>query len=145
MRFRRLASAVVVCIGSALAAPSVALPADSALYTEMGGKDGLNRISAKLLALVAKDPRTAPQFQNINFDWLQNRLTLYFCEKVGGPCHYPGRNMHDAHVGLHLATREFNALVEDLQIAMNQEQIPFPVQNRFLALFAPLHRDMVTR
>ena len=33
----------------------------------------------------------------------------------------------------------------DMQIAMEQEHIPFSVQSRFVALFAPLHRDIVTR
>jgi hemoglobin len=145
MRFSRFVAILAVCVSAALAVPSVAPAADSSLYTEMGGKDGLERITANLLVLVVKDPRTAPQFDNINLDWLRRRLTLYFCEAVNGPCRYPGRNMYEAHAGLHLATREFNALVEDLQIAMDQEHIPFPVQSRFLAIFAPLMRDIVTR
>jgi hemoglobin len=53
--------------------------------------------------------------------------------------------MAEAHKGLHLATVQFNAIVEDMQTAMEQLDIPYSVQNRLLALLAPMHRDVVTR
>ena len=37
------------------------------------------------------------------------------------------------HKGLHLTNANFNALVEDLQSAMDKCDIPFATQNRFLA------------
>ncbi len=53
--------------------------------------------------------------------------------------------MHAAHKGLHLATFDFNALVEDLQIAMDRADVPYWTQNRLLAILAPMYRDIVTR
>jgi hemoglobin len=140
MRLRGFLATLLICTAVALPAA-----AQSTLYAELGGTQGLTRLVKRMFDLAVQDPRIAKQFDNINFDWLRPRVTLFFCQRVGGPCHYPGRDMHSAHKGLHLATREFNAMVEDLQIAMNEQGIPFPVQNRFLALLAPLRRDMVTR
>jgi hemoglobin len=150
MRYRHIAclvacAFVVVCLALAGTASQAEAQTDQTLYTELGGKEGLERITADMIAILVKDPRTAPQFDNINLDWLTQRITLYFCMAVGGPCHYPGRDMYASHKGLHLATREFNALVEDLQIAMEHARVATPVQNRFLALLAPLFRDIVTR
>ena len=40
---------------------------------------------------------------------------------------------------------DFNALVEDLQIAMDRKGIPFRSQNKLLAVLAPMHREVITR
>ncbi len=64
---------------------------------------------------------------------------------AGGPCTYTGRSMHDAHKGLHLTNADFNAVVEDLQKALDKESIPFATQNRFLALLAPMQHEVVTK
>jgi hemoglobin len=64
---------------------------------------------------------------------------------TGGPCRYEGRAMDRAHASLQLTNRDFNALAEDLQIAMERARIPFAVQNRLLAILAPMQREIVTR
>jgi len=38
-----------------------------------------------------------------------------------------------------------NALVENLQMAMEKEGVPFQTQNRFLAKLAPMKRDIVDK
>jgi hemoglobin len=53
--------------------------------------------------------------------------------------------MYHAHKGLHLDTAQFDALVEDLELAMDKYDIPFRTQNRLLAILAPMERDVVTR
>lgn len=53
--------------------------------------------------------------------------------------------MRATHQGMGISRREFNALVEVLQISMNKAGIPFRSQNRLLAVFAPMERDIVTR
>ena len=63
----------------------------------------------------------------------------------GGPCKYTGKDMHKVHKPLHINTLQFNALVEDLQTAMDRNHVPFRTQNRLLALLAPMKRDIVTR
>ena len=137
---RRVAIALVVLAetcGSGIAGGS--------LYDDLGGKTGLARIVRGMLSIASHDPRTDNQFDNVNFDWLAPRFTAYLCERLGGPCRYPGRDLHSAHTGLHVTLREYNAVVEDLQRAMDNEGIPFWTQNRLLALLAPTERDIVGR
>ncbi|HEY1796281.1 MAG TPA: group 1 truncated hemoglobin [Stellaceae bacterium] len=119
--------------------------AGTSLYEALGGKDGLTRLATAMLDIASKDPRTHDQFGNVSFEWLTPRLAAYFCMRVGGPCKYPGRDLHAAHEGLHVSVGEFNAVVEDLQIAMDRQGIPFWTQNRFLALLAPTEHDIVGR
>ncbi len=133
----------VILLGTAMLLPHT-LRADT-LYDDLGGKPRVTQFVGEMLAIAVKDPRIAKDFDNINLDWLQKRIVLQICSLTGGPCKYTGRDMHAAHKGLHLATLDFNALVEDLQIAMNHADVPFWTQNRLLAILAPMYRDIVTR
>jgi hemoglobin len=50
-----------------------------------------------------------------------------------------------AHKGVHATNADFNAVVEDLQKAMDKDGVPFATQNRFLARLAPMQHDIVTK
>jgi hemoglobin len=135
-----LAAALAALLGSAPASR-----ADSTLYDDLGGKESLTKIVDYAMTAYLTDPRISDQFDNINIDRLKERLFLQFCELTGGPCKYPGRDMKAAHKGLHLDSAQFNALVEDLQDAMDKVGVSFRIQNRFLALLAPMKPQVVTR
>jgi len=134
----------VLLLAAAALLPRTAALADT-LYDDLGGDARVSQFVGEMLAIAVKDPRIAKDFDNINIDWLHNRIVLQICALTGGPCKYTGRDMHAAHKGLHLATLDFNALVEDLQIAMDRADVPFWTQNRLLAILAPMYHDIVTR
>jgi hemoglobin len=127
---------------SALQAPACA---SETLYDQLGAKPGITRIVDNALTLYFTDPRLHDDFDNINRDWLEPRFVAFICHVADGPCIYKGRPMAAAHKGLHIDQARFNAVVEDLQIAMSQAGIPFRMQNRLLARLAPMERDIVTR
>jgi hemoglobin len=52
--------------------------------------------------------------------------------------------MKAAHAAMGVNKAAFNNLVEGLQLAMDAEKIPFTVQNRLLALLAPMNREIIT-
>jgi hemoglobin len=53
--------------------------------------------------------------------------------------------MKAAHQDLGLQDADLNALIEDLQAAMDREGVPFAAQNRLLAKLAPMRKDVVVR
>jgi hemoglobin len=124
--------------------PRPGLAADT-LYAQLGGHDGVSRIVDRALTLYFTDPRLHDDFDNINRDWLQPRFFTFFCHLTDGPCTYKGRSMAASHKGLHINQARFDAVVEDLQTAMDDTGIPFRTQNRLLARLAPLERQIVTR
>ena len=132
-----VAACLVVAQGQAVA--------EVGLYDRLGQEAGLARIAARAVALWRADPRVQADFADINPDRLQKRLTDQLCQLAGGPCVYKGRSMHDAHAGLQLDQRRFNAVAEDLQDAMDAEGVPYWTQNHLLALLAPMQRDVVER
>jgi len=115
------------------------------LFEQLGGQPGIAKIASNALDLYFTDPRLAADFSNINRAFLQPRFTAYLCRIAGGPCIYKGHSMKRSHKGLAITQARFNAVVEDMQTAMDRANVPFHVQNRFLARLAPLERDIVTR
>jgi hemoglobin len=116
-------------------------PADlknASLYWRLGGSDALNAAVDEVIKVSKADPRLAGRLSGACAPKLKEQL----CAATGGPCTYTGRDMKTAHAGMGVERSNFNALVEDLQIAMNKRGIPFRAQNKLLAKLAPMHRDI---
>lgn len=126
-----------------LATPARA--ADDSLFRALGGETGVAAISAGLVERVYADERIKHLFQETNPRFLTEQLRKQFCELSGGPCKYDGETMKKSHAALGINKAHFNALVEDLQSAMDAQGVPFATQNRLLALLAPMHKDVITR
>lgn len=119
--------------------------AGDTLYADLGGKDGVNRLVEIFVDNYLADPRVKDTFSESNMDRIRAEMKDQFCVVAGGPCVYRGHNMTVTHKGLHLTNADFNAVVEDLQAAMDKCAIPFATQNRFLARLAPMQHQVVTR
>jgi hemoglobin len=119
--------------------------ADDTLWQDMGGVDALKKIASDTADNFLADPRVKATFDNTNMDRFRILLGEQFCVVAGGPCTYTGRTMKDTHKGLHLDNADFNAVVEDLQKAMDKNGVAFATQNRFLARLAPMQHDIVTK
>lgn len=145
-----LAAALLACLGL-LAAPAASRAADGtsaaddSLYQALGGLKGIEELMEGLLVEVAEDPRIVDLFRQSNIDRLHAKLVLQVCELSGGPCRYDGEPMGPVHAGLNLTEAHFNALVEDLQKAMDKRQLPVRVQNRLLKKLAALHGEVMAR
>ncbi|WP_407315499.1 group 1 truncated hemoglobin [Pseudomonas sp. nanlin1] len=120
-------------------------PVDDSLYQGLGQKAGITRIVEGMLLNVARDPRIVAHFRNVNIALLRQHLIDKFCAEAGGPCTYKGDSMAEAHKGQNISRSEFNALVEDLIKAMEAEQVPVPVQNRFLARLAAQRGEVIEK
>lgn len=150
MRFaRKWGSVLALTRGGIVVASLVAsgwtAAADDALYRDLGGADGVAQIVEGMVDRAYADPRIQKKFDGINPKALKESLRNQFCVVSGGGCKYEGETMRNAHADLALTKADFNALVEDLQLSMDAQKVPFTVQNRLLARLAPMHRDIITR
>ena len=134
-----------VCLTLLLAFAAPASSAEDTLYQDMGGQPVIDKLADTSVDNYLADPRIKDIFSESNIDRIRAELKDQFCVVAGGPCHYTGHNMTVTHKGLHLTNANFNALVEDLQAAMDALNIPFTTQKRFLARLAPMQHDVVTR
>jgi hemoglobin len=129
----------------ALAAFAPVHAADDATYVGLGGQQGIRNIVATLVPLVLADPRIKETFSDSDMKHVAMRLQEQFCVLSGGPCEYQGEPMKETHGGLKITNAQFNALAEDLQIAMERNGVPSHVQNRLMAKLAPMQREIVTK
>ena len=118
---------------------------DPALFAAFHGKDGVSRIVDDLVARAVADPRISEIFKNQDLVRLRRTLKEQLCYLMDGGESYSGRDMKASHKDMGIQDADFNALVENLQKAMNKEGVPFRDQNRLLALLAPMHKDVVTK
>ena len=123
-----------------------AVPYDSArLVDAFGGRDGIRRIAIRTVELSEADPRIADIFVAHDMVRLKRTLDEQFCYLLGADCNYTGRDMRTAHDGMGVSKADMNALVENLQAAMREANVPFAAQNRLLAKLAPMSKDVVER
>jgi hemoglobin len=119
--------------------------ADDSLFKELGGKRGIEKFTADFVQIIAVDPRIETFFKDTDLQRLESLLSEQFCALSGGPCKYQGRGMRESHKDMGVNTAHFNALAENLQIAMEKNAVPSRAAGKLIALLAPMHRDVVTK
>lgn len=116
-----------------------------AMAAHFGGQDGIRQIAERTVDLSHADPRIAAIFRAHDMVRLKRTLFEQFCYILNAGCDYTGRTMAQAHEGMGTRKPDLNALVENLQQAMREADVPFAAQNRFLAKLAPMSGDIVER
>ncbi|NQE60480.1 group 1 truncated hemoglobin [Caulobacter sp. RHG1] len=118
---------------------------DQKTFEAFHGKEGIDRIVETLVERNFADPRIKDFFAAADKVRLKRTLKEQFCYILGGGCDYTGRNMKDSHKDQGTTNKDMNALIENLQFAMDKEGVPFAAQNKLLAKLAPQQRDIVER
>jgi hemoglobin len=131
---------------------------DDSTYQGLGGKEGIKKIVDTFVPMLLADPRIKESFADFDMAQLNVRLQEQFCEFAGGPCKYTGkyrdktmdgvgtvRDMATVHQDLKITNAMFNALTEDLQIAMERNNVPSSISNKLIAKLAPMQRAIVTK
>ena len=142
-------AAPAICIAQSAQAqgtapdPAPAHPELRPVFEEFGGMDGMHALMDEFMRLLLDDARMRPFFANVEHDRVKRQLAEQFCAVLGGGCAYSGRDMREAHAAMAVDRADFNALVEVLQVAMDNRGIPFRAQNKLLAKLAPMHREVV--
>ncbi len=125
--------------------PAPAHPELRPVLEDFGGEAGLTALMETFMAGLIADPRTGPFFANSDQVRVKRQLVEQFCVILGGDCTYTGRDMKSSHRDMQIGRGDFNALVEVLQVAMNEHDVPFAAQNKLLAKLAPMHREIVNK
>jgi hemoglobin len=124
--------------------PAPAHPELRPVLEQFGGEAGLTKLMDTFMAGLLADEKMGPFFANSDQVRVKRQLVEQFCVILGGDCTYTGRDMKSSHAGLGIDRADFNRLVEVLQVAMDQHDVPFSAQNKLLAKLAPMHREVVT-
>jgi hemoglobin len=124
------------------------------LYERLGGDKGLNAIVDDWVARALADPRVnwerkgvtrggVSLSRNKSVQWdpnqqnvakLKKHIVEFLAVATGGPTQYGGREMKEAHAGLHISNAEFDASVGALKASLDKLQVPNPEQKEVLAI-----------
>jgi hemoglobin len=140
MRTKTLIGALIAT--SLLALASVA-QAEATLYEQIGGEPVLRKTVEEFMIIMEKDDRINFAFGNTDITKFKQLLFEQLCNITGGPCAYTGRSMKESHEKLDVDNAMFNALAEDVYLAFDRAGVPYRLQNKVMAIFAPMQRDIV--
>ena len=115
---------------------------ENSLYQQLGEREGIADVVEDLLYLIVEDERINQQFKGMDVAQFHHNLTDQLCELSGGPCTYTGREMRELHADMAITDTQFNALAENLILAMEKNDIPTGAQNRLIKQLLPLYPDI---
>ena len=111
----------------------------SDLYEQLGERKGIASIVEDMLYRIVEDDRINQAFKGVDVVQFHRNLTDQLCQLSGGPCTYTGRSMREVHKAMAITDTQFNAVAEDLILAMEKNGVPTSAQNRLLARIVPLY------
>ena len=115
---------------------------ENSLYQQLGEREGIANVVEDLLYLIVEDERINQQFKGMDVAQFHRNLTDQLCELSGGPCAYTSREMRELHSDMAITDTQFNALAENLILAMEKNDIPTGAQNRLIKQLVPLYPDI---
>ena len=139
---------LTACGGKAKPAEPTGAATGSAasLYDRLGGKDAITAVVKDFVEeRVAKDTRINAMFLNTDIPAFEAKLVDQICEATGGPCKYTGKDMKTSHTGMKISDAEFDALVEDLKLSLDNFKVPATEQHDLVGALAPMRPDIVNR
>jgi hemoglobin len=123
--------------------PGAVGPTGRTLYDRLGGKEGMEAIGDTFLKNLLADPRVGDFFKNSKGGL--SRFKQQLCQLSGGPCHYGGKDMKNAHSGMGISDLQFDAFLEDFKRALDDKRVSQRDESEILAALAPMRTDIVEK
>ena len=118
------------------------------LYDRLGRKDGVAGIIDSFLANIALDKKVSKLFAKTTgpkLDHFKQMLADQICHEAGGPCEYTGKSMKEAHKGMGITDAQFDAVVMDLKVALQEKQVSAADIDALLGKLGATRDDIVEK
>lgn len=118
------------------------------LYQRLGGYDAIAAVADDFIGRLASDPQFTKFFGGFSTDSkkkLRQRLVDQICQATGGPCIYTGRSMKEAHSGLGITEKEWDAGAKHLMASLDKFKVPHKEKDEVMAIVATLKKDIVEK
>jgi hemoglobin len=124
-------------------------PAKPSLYDRLGKEEGISKVVDDFVANVVADDDIKEvhkkHFKEGDVPLLKRKLIDQIGQETGGPQKYTGKNMKDAHKGLEITNKDFDALVNDLAKAMDKNKVAEDDKNTILKVLETMRKDVVEK
>lgn len=115
------------------------------LYEQLGKQQGISQLTDAFIEQIQYDKKILPYFIESDIERFREKFIEQICMISGGPCQYTGDSMAEVHGGMNISEHHFNALVEDLILAMESIRLDTATQNQLLDLLVPMREDVIYR
>lgn len=116
------------------------------VYERIGGKDAVTATVVKLYEKILADDSLIPFFENVNMARLRGSQIAFVTMATGGPHHYTGQHMRQAHEALvarGLNDTHFNAVAGHLAASMRELGVTEPLIAETLAIVETTRNDVL--
>jgi hemoglobin len=124
-------------------------PAKLSLYDRLGEEPAIVKVVDDFVANVVADPdikdKHKKHFQEGDVAGLKKKLVDQVGQATGGPQKYSGKNMKDAHKGLEISNKDFDALVNDLVKALDKNKVAKEDKDELLKMLGTMRKDVVEK
>jgi hemoglobin len=140
-------------------------PNKETLYGRLGGADGIRAIVDDFVARAMADPRVNWKrkgvtrggwgfHRNDSIAWnpsdaevneMKKHIVQFLSVATGGPTHYDGKEIKQAHQGMHIANAEFDAAIGDLKATLDKLAVPTAEQKELLAIMESTRQQIVEK
>lgn len=115
------------------------------VYQALGGYTKIEEIVDYYIDEIEHDPVVFEYFKDSDVVRYREKIIEHFCYHTGGPCEYTGDTMERVHDGMDMSETDFNRGVDLLINSMNRANVPHRIQNKVLAIFAPMRKEIIYR
>ncbi|MGH1366707.1 MAG: group I truncated hemoglobin [Calditrichia bacterium] len=144
MRYIIISLFALVMLFSCIEEKSTAeVPGEATLYERLGELPAITAVVDTFTAKVAANQQLLPFFANSDLTRFKRLLVEMICEAANGPCSYSGRTMTEIHEGMGISNADFDALVGELQVTLNQFAVPATEQQELMAIMGLRRADIV--
>ena len=136
-----------------------------ALFERLGGEKGITAIVDDFTPRVLQDPRVNWPRKDVksafsffsksgkSIPWdategnvanLKKHLVQFLVLATGGPVHYDGKEIKQAHAGMKIGNPEFEAALGDLKASLDRLKVPNKEQKELLSIIESTRPQIVT-
>ena len=121
-------------------------PAPKSLYERLGKKEGITAVIESFVKNVVADTAVNKSFAKTKgpkLDHFKQAMVEQLCEATGGDCKYTGKPMKEAHKGMKITEKQWDAVVTDLKLALDENKVGEAEKTDLFALLAPMKDEIV--
>ena len=113
------------------------------LYERLGGEAAVAALLEELYVRALADPLFIPFFEKTDIERLKSHQFAFISQALGGPHPYSWPSLVQAHAGLRIEQRHFDAFVEHLQGSLREIGASDDLAADFLSHVTPLSAVIV--
>ena len=117
----------------------------SSLYERLGGEAAVDAAVDKFYRKVLSDDRISRYFETIDMDLQRAKQKAFLTYAFGGPAHYSGQDLRQAHANMHLSEADFDAVMGHLGATLAELGVPEPLIAEAAAIALSVKNDVLNR